>query len=130
MEHQTSIAYEQGPRLSAPASAVPVQGPVLIADQPATEPVAATVNSLQRGQVLFRINCVVCHGETGQGNGRLSSLLTPKPADLTGDAVKGLMDADVFLVISQGRGRMPSLAENLDVVSRWDVINHVRSLER
>jgi hypothetical protein len=42
MVHQPSIGYEQGPRLVAPANAVPVQGPVLIDGQPASEPVSAT----------------------------------------------------------------------------------------
>jgi len=130
MADQPSIAYEQGPRLAAPAAAIPVQGPVLIADQPATEPVAATPDSLQRGQVLFGINCVVCHGQTGVGNGTLSGFFTPKPFDLTSAAVQNLSDAEIFLVITQGRGAMPSLAENLSPVERWDVVNHVRSLKK
>jgi mono/diheme cytochrome c family protein len=130
MVNQDSTAYEQGPRLAAPAEAVPIQGPVLIAGQPATAPIPATANSLQRGQALFNINCAVCHGPEGKGNGPLSGFFSPKPADLTGDGVQSLSNDELFLIITQGRGLMPSLAENLSAGERWDVINHVRTLKK
>jgi mono/diheme cytochrome c family protein len=128
MVHQPSIGYEQGPRLAAPAHAVPVQGPVLIDGQPASEPVSATAHSLQRGRILFEINCVVCHGQDGSGEGRLSGYFSPSPANLTSAGVQALSDQQTFLVLTQGWGIMPGLAENLSPVERWDVVNHVRSL--
>ncbi len=130
MADTVSIAHLQGPRLAAPAEAVPVQGPVFIAGQPAFAPVASLPASIQRGQVLFGINCLMCHGEMGQGNGRLATYFNPKPADLTGEKVRAYSDSDIYLVISLGRGQMPSLAENLSPALRWDVINYVRSLQK
>jgi mono/diheme cytochrome c family protein len=129
MIHQDSIGYVQGPRLAAPAEAVPVQGPALIAGWPASEPVPATDDSLQRGQVLFSVNCALCHGKSGVGDGPLSKYFSPQPADLTSEEVQGLSDEAVFLMVTQGRGVMPSLAENLSPVERWDVINYVQSLK-
>jgi mono/diheme cytochrome c family protein len=128
MVDQPSLGFEQGPRLAAPAGAVPVQGPVLIDGRPASEPVPATANSLQRGGILFDLNCAMCHGQDGGGKGRLSGYLTPPPANLTSEAVQALSDAQIFMVITQGWGIMPSIAENLVPVERWDVVNHVRSL--
>jgi mono/diheme cytochrome c family protein len=130
MVDQDSIGYEQGPRLAASAEAIPIQGPVLIAGQPATEPVPLTADSRQRGQVLFDTHCALCHGQSGMGNGPLNGFFSPKPADLTGSRVQSLPDAELFLIITQGRGVMPSLAENLSPVERWDVINYVRSLKK
>ncbi len=130
MENQISIAYEQGPRRAAPAAAVPVQGPVLIAGLPATAPIPANANSLQRGEVLYGVTCIVCHGATGVGNGKLSGFLSPKPADLTSASIQGISDDAIFLVITQGLDAMPSLAENLGVQDRWDVINYVRRLKK
>lgn len=130
MVNQNSIAYEQGPRLAAPAQAVPVQGPAVIAGQPASEPVPATTASLQRGQVLFGINCVLCHGQDGTGNGPIGGYFTPSPADLTGEYVKSLSDDAIFMTITEGRGVMLGLAENLSPADRWDVVNYVRSLEK
>jgi mono/diheme cytochrome c family protein len=130
MVNQPSIAYDQGPRLAAPTEAVPVQGPVLIADQPASEPAPATANSLQRGGILFNINCAMCHGSGGSGTGNLSGYFASPPADLTSDRVQALSDQEIFMVLTQGWGLMPSMAENLSPVERWDVVNHVRSLRK
>jgi mono/diheme cytochrome c family protein len=130
MVDQDSVAFDQGPRLAAPDQAVPIQGPVLIAGQPASEPVPSSPASLQRGQVLFGINCVICHGPSGDGTGTLNGFFNPKPANLTGAAVQNLSEDEIFLVITQGFGPMPSLAENLSPEERWDVVNHVRSLKK
>lgn len=130
MVDQPSIAYEQGPRLAAPAEAVPRQGPVLVAGRPASQPVPATADSLQRGQVLFSINCVMCHGPDGSGQGRLSGYFARPPANLRGEQVQARSDQHVFMVLSSGWGLMPSMAENLSPVERWDVVNYVRSLTK
>jgi mono/diheme cytochrome c family protein len=130
MVNQASLAYEQGPRMAAPLAAVPVQGPVLVAGQPASEPVPATADSVQRGGVLFSVICAMCHGQEGGGNGRLSGYFTPPPADLTSDRVQALSDQQIFLVLTNGWGLMPSMDENLAPVDRWDVVNYVRTLKR
>lgn len=127
MDSQPSIAYLEGPRLAAPEAAVPVQGPALIAGEPASQPVPANPASLQRGAILFDINCLMCHGNEGEGNGPLAASFNPHPADLTDEEVQNLSDAVLFQVISQGRGIMPALHENLEPGARWDVVNHVRT---
>jgi mono/diheme cytochrome c family protein len=130
MADQLSIASEEGPRLAAPAAAIPVQGPVLIAGQPASEPIPTSANSVQRGKVYFGLICQMCHGPQGKGNGTVGAFFTPiKPADLTSSAVQQLSDNDIFLVLTQGFGAMPSMAGNLGVQDRWDVINYVRTLK-
>jgi mono/diheme cytochrome c family protein len=130
MANQDSIAYLQGPRLAAPVAAVPVQGPELIAGQPASVPVPASADSLQRGKALFRMVCAVCHGQSGNGTSPLSGFFPTKPADLTGDTVQSLSDNEIFLVITQGFNSMPSMAENLSPGERWDVINYIRTLKK
>lgn len=129
MADQVTIAHLQGPRLAAPVDAVPIQGPVFIAGQPALSPVPPSPASLQRGQVIFGITCQMCHGVEGEGDGRMAAYFSPKPADLSGAKVRAFADRDIYLVISLGRGQMPSLAENILPSERWDVINYVRSLQ-
>jgi mono/diheme cytochrome c family protein len=110
---------------------VPVQGPELIAGQPATEPLAATTASVQRGHVLFDINCAICHGATGLGDGKVGAFFAPtKPANLTSAAVQSLSANQVFVIITQGAGLMPPLAENLTAAERWDVINYFHTLAK
>ncbi len=129
MAEQDSIAPQMGPRLAAPPAAVPVQGPVLIDGQPATLPVMASATSVQRGKTLFDIHCALCHGLDAQGAGKLSGFFNPTPKDLTSDKMQGLSDSEFYLVITNGIGSMPSLAENLDPTERWDVINYIRTLK-
>ena len=129
MGDQISMADQQGPRLAAPAAAIPIQGPELIAGEPATEPLPSTPDSIQRGQVLFGETCSMCHGAGGKGDGGLSRYFDPKPSDLTSDAIQNLPGSEIFKIISQGRSTMPSLAETLGVRERWDVINFVRTLK-
>ena len=129
MVEQESIGFDQGPRLAAPPEAVPVQGPELIAGQPASQPGPATPASLKHGQNLFTQICVMCHGPGGKGNGKLSGFFNPKPFDLTDPYIQGLDDTELFLTLTQGFGPMPPMAENLGVQDRWDVINFVRTLK-
>ena len=129
MANQLSTGYQQGPRRAAPAEAVPIQGPALIAGQPGTQPVAATPNSLQRGQVLYNINCALCHGAGGKGDGPLSKYFNPKPVDLTSNNVRQMSDQDLYVVITLGFGQMPQIGENLLIEERWDVVNYVHTLK-
>lgn len=130
MAEQDSTAYLQGPRRAAPVESIPIQGPVLIDGQPANKPVPSSPESIQRGQELFSITCAVCHGPAGDGSSPLSGFFSPKPADLTSSQVQDLPDREIFMVVTQGRGVMPSIAENLNPSERWDVINYVRTLKK
>ena len=130
MVDQDSIGFDQGPRLAAPTEAIPIQGPVLIDGQPASAATASYQKFSQRGQVLFGINCVMCHGPQGLGNGPVGGFFTPKPFDLSSANVQKLSDDQIYLIISNGVGPMPSIAENLDATERWDVVNFVRTLKK
>jgi len=131
MEIQPSFKPMEQP-LAVAARSIPVEGAAYVPGLGAPEnPIPADEVSLARGQELFAINCVQCHGAEGLGNGIVGAALNNKPANLTGDKVKGLTDGAIFLTISTGvAGRMPALNENLNVRDRWDVVNYVRSLQQ
>ena len=93
-------------------------------------PITADQTSIQRGAELFQINCVVCHGTAGKGDGPIASKLQNKPFDLTSFPIHSFTDGGIFFVISTGvPGKMPALNENLTVRERWDVVNFVRTLK-
>jgi mono/diheme cytochrome c family protein len=130
MKDTVSVAAQEGPRRAAPAESVPIQGPVLIAGQPATGPLEATDTSIQRGQMLFGINCAMCHGIAGDQVGAQVGAYFAQgeiPQNL-GERAQRLSDEEIFLVITNGKNRMPSLSENLSPGDTWDVINYVRTL--
>lgn len=129
-----------GPRGNAPFS-VPIHGQTVpayvISYQPAPatidsfsvlpNPVPMSIESVQRGWRHYAINCAVCHGDTGAGNGSATrygmipiSLLTP--------VTSGRSDGYVWGIIRNGRGIMPSY-NRIEELDRWDVVNYVRALQ-
>jgi mono/diheme cytochrome c family protein len=59
-----------------------------------------------RGKVTFRVYCGNCHGADGKGEGKLASLLTVRPADLTrliGEGDEGEFPADRVREAIDGR---------------------------
>jgi mono/diheme cytochrome c family protein len=131
MEIQPSYKPMENP-LPPPDLSVPIEGAIAIPGMGAPQnPVAADTTSLARGKELFTINCQMCHGPQGQGNGPIAPFLANyKPANLTSPLIHALSDGSIFLIISKGvPGRMPALNENLTVRERWDVINYIRTLQ-
>jgi mono/diheme cytochrome c family protein len=141
---QPSYSTQEEPR-PVPVRSIPVEGAVYIpANGAPINPVTADETSISRGAEIFALNCVMCHGETGQGNGVVSAfLIKKKPADLTGALVQDKSDGTLFISISYGifnpdnslfpdvkfSGQMPPMNENLSVRERWDVINYIRTLK-
>jgi len=135
MEDQPAVEAQQGPRLAAPAEAVRFDGVSSLSKDGALpdNPVPADAVSLQRGEILFNINCVPCHGKDGKGDGPLTEYWMAdarRPADLTEPRMAQQSDGALYLTISQGFGAMPPLDENLNPRERWDVVNFVRSLSQ
>lgn len=128
MSHNLAVGYQEGPRRLPPDGAVPIQGEAILGEEFPANPVASDANSLQRGEILFSIHCALCHGPQGHGNGPLATYFERIPADLSGPAATEEFDGTVYLAILQGFGQMPSLAENLTVGERWDIVNYVRTL--
>jgi len=132
MEIQPSFRQMEHP-LPPPARSIPIEGAVYIPNSQTLplNPIKADDASLARGKELFNINCKLCHGETGEGNGPIAAFLVKyKPANLTSPLIKAFPDGQIFLVITNGvPDRMPPLNENLTVTERWDVVNYVRTLK-
>jgi mono/diheme cytochrome c family protein len=127
MKNTIVTGSQEGPRRAAPPEAVPIQGPRLINGQPATAPLPASATSIERGKMLFDINCAMCHGPEGKGDGLIAHYL-PETADLTSQNIQNLTDDQIFLVVTNGKNRMPSWQENLSPGDTWDIVNYVRTL--
>jgi len=129
MANQSSIGYQEGPRLPEPDRSVPLTGKAILLDTVAANVIPADNVSIQRGEILFSIYCALCHGEDGQGDGPLSKYYEERPIrSLTSSSVVAQFDGQLFQTITQGYSRMPPQAEALSPRERWDVINYVRTL--
>ena len=96
-----------------------------------------TFHSIARGQELYRVYCIVCHGERGMGDG-LVSRAGPNQGPF-GDVwsvttASAKSDGYIYNVIHVGNGgrfgyRMPSYKRIPDM-DRWHLVNYVRHLQR
>lgn len=58
---------------------------------------------VKRGQAAYLKRCAVCHGEAGDGRGKLAASLTPKPTDFTAPGVLAKRsDWEIYLVVRDG----------------------------
>jgi mono/diheme cytochrome c family protein len=86
---------------------------------------------LVRGASRFHIYCAVCHGDAADGVSIVASNMDPpKPPSLVVPPARDLPPAQIFAVITDGFGRMPSLAAELSVADRWQVIAYLGELQR
>lgn len=130
MEIQPAYGPMEDP-LPVPARSIPIEGAAYIPGLGAPDnPVEADEVSLERGRILYEINCAQCHGVAGEGNGVIANfLVNKKPANLTSQATQDKSDGTLFLTLSNGvPNAMPALNENLNVRDRWDVVNYLRTL--
>lgn len=94
-------------------------------------PVPPTQETLAAAADLFTDNCVLCHGETGMGDGPGAKAIKVKPANFT-DAK--MMDAEtdgsLFWKMSNGRGPMPAWKDTLSDKERWELVGYLRKLTK
>lgn len=50
---------------------------------------AETPELLAKGKTSYTTNCLMCHGEKGDGNGPAGAVMKPKPRNFMTDAFKG-----------------------------------------
>lgn len=92
-----------------------------------TNPVKADEASLARGRMYYQLNCAVCHGNEGKGDGTAVKYgMIPMPIVM--DATKGRSDGYIFAMMRNGRGAMPPY-NRIEEPYRWDVVNYVRALQ-
>ncbi|MGQ0764699.1 MAG: c-type cytochrome [Gemmatimonadota bacterium] len=92
-----------------------------------TNPVAVDAGSLINGRMYYQINCAVCHGNTGAGDGT-STTLGMIPMPINAEMTRVRSDGYLFAIIRNGRGAMPSY-NRIEERDRWDVVNYLRALQ-
>ena len=92
-----------------------------------TNPTPASAASLANGRMYYQINCAVCHGDRGMGDGPVTKYGMPG-IGITGDATRARSDGYIYGMIRNGRGMMPTY-NRIEEMDRWDVVNYVRALQ-
>jgi mono/diheme cytochrome c family protein len=129
------------PSRGNPQGSVPVSGIARAAYEVSYTPLPATVDSmssvanptpisaasLANGRKYFQINCAVCHGDKGMGDGPAAKYGMPG-INITSALTQGRTDGYIFGMIRNGRGAMPPY-NRIEEMDRWDVVNYVRALQ-
>lgn len=129
------------PSRGAPQYSVPVTGTAVAGFQVSYAALPGTIDSMSsipnptpvseaslvNGRKYFQINCAVCHGEKGLGDGPATKFGMPG-MNLTSDMTKALTDGYIFGMIRNGRGLMPTY-NRIEEHERWDVVNYIRGLQ-
>ena len=88
------------------------------------------VASAKRGAAAFHTFCVACHGGDGKGNGLVAQRGFPPPPSLLSGKSKDMKDGQLFHILTYGQNSMPWFAAQLSPSRRWDLINHIRTLQK
>lgn len=93
-------------------------------------PFEATLATLQRGHDRYQIQCAVCHGATGQGNGIATKYGLVGVANLHQQRIRDMSNGEIYNTIVNGKNTMLGYGASVQVPDRWAIIAYIRALQR
>jgi mono/diheme cytochrome c family protein len=92
-------------------------------------PVEVTESLVARGRERYQIYCSPCHGGSGDGLGMLFQRSQIKSGNLLDRRIREMPDGQIFDVITNGAGLMPSYGYPIPPEDRWAIVAWVRRLQ-
>ena len=96
----------------------------------ATNPVTIDDAVLARGAARYAIYCQPCHDVRGDGKGILFQRGNVPTSSFHTDKIRAYPDGQMFDIMTNGSGLMPSYKWPIPPADRWAIIAHIRKLER
>lgn len=145
MHYNQSYRAQEPPRLTSPSGAVPFKfasdtreftrepaiSPAEYSDL--TNPVTRSAASSSTAAEIFRVNCAMCHGNEGLGDGRVSEFLKAydyvAAPDLTAEGTVTKSDGDIYGILTNGVNVMPTFKNLLSPSDRWLLVDYIRKLQ-
>ena len=131
MHYNQSHKAQEPPRFLPPEGSIPTSGGYIPAPAKADavdlqSPLATTADTLELGALVFRQNCSMCHGMTGDGDGYVGLAFTPYPAPvppaIDDERIQSLTPGEVYASVSNGFGFMPAFQGLLTEADRWAIV--------
>ena len=93
-------------------------------------PLPVSAEFMQRGAQRFDINCAVCHGPAGAGDGIVKQYGMATIVSLLDQRIRDMSDGEIFNTITNGKNTMFGYGHNVTVHDRWAIIAYLRALQR
>ena len=94
-----------------------------------TFPLPVTLDLVKQGQEAFNINCSVCHGRDGYGEGIVVQRGFPRPPSFHSERLRNAPVGHFFQVITHGYGVMYPFGSRITPQDRWAIISYIRALQ-
>lgn len=93
-------------------------------------PFTPTMATLGRGRERYEIQCAVCHGATGAGNGIATKYGLVGVANLNQQRLRDMTDGEIYNTIANGKNTMLGYGAVIQVPDRWAIVAYIRVLQR
>jgi mono/diheme cytochrome c family protein len=92
-------------------------------------PPKSTPEVLAKGKASYATNCVLCHGEKGDGNGPAGQAMNPKPRDFNAGQFKnGNTPEGIFKTLGEGLKDTAMVSfQHLSEEERWALAHYVNN---
>ena len=95
------------------------------------EYLANITDPVRRGEIVFKTNCILCHGIKGDGKGRAAKMYDPPPANLTRSDKNDDYKRMIITLGGKAMGRsevMPVWGEQITPQEIDDVVAYLRTI--
>lgn len=100
-----------------------------LAKETLISPLDSTQVDLERGKELYDIYCGICHGNKGNGQGKLVKREKILGIPSYDDAGRAINAGSIYHTIYYGKNAMGSYANQLNEEERWQVVSYVLKLK-
>ncbi len=115
------------------------KGKPALAEKHLTNPLPMVKKIMDRGRDVYNTNCSICHGDFGDGDGRVKNWSDKKdpgarkyfaPPSLHSEKLTQAGDGLIYHIITDGQNVMPAYAKQITREDRWKVVHYIRALQR
>lgn len=92
-------------------------------------PLAITNEMMLLGQKKYNLNCAICHGEAGDGNGITKNYGMVATPSYHGDLYRNMSEGEIYNTVTNGKNTMMGYGAKLTVEERWAVVAYLRTLQ-
>lgn len=132
MEQQQAVQPLAEAR-QAPPGSIPFGGVETLVDRDDVEdlvsPTPLDAAAAARGAKVFAVHCVACHGAEARGDGPVSDKF-PQAPNLRHYSICKRTDGFLYGTLTAGGRAMPAMREGLTSRERWDLVAHIRVLQK